>query len=228
MATEIKVPTLGESVTSATVARWMKHEGDSVAADEPLVELETDKVTVEVNAPAAGVLTSIAVPEGGEVEVGALLALLEAGAKAASAWCFGPSGCRRQRLRRHPRRQHLRRDRRRLPRRQLPRRSGRTGAGHGGACGGQSSSGGAPPPRPLGPVSRPAGAAGAATAGGGEADGRAACGAGTDRRRQRQGRADHQGRRAGVPEPPGAGPAPPRRPWRNRLGRTSRASNGCG
>ena len=87
MATEIKVPTLGESVTSATVARWMKHAGDAVAVDEPLVELETDKVTVEVTAPAAGVLTSIAVPEGGEVEVGALLALLEAGATAAA-----PSG----------------------------------------------------------------------------------------------------------------------------------------
>jgi 2-oxoglutarate dehydrogenase E2 component (dihydrolipoamide succinyltransferase) len=84
MATEIKVPTLGESVSSATVARWMKHEGDTVAVDEPLVELETDKVTVEVNAPAAGVLTSIVVPEGGEVEVGALLALLEAGAKGAA------------------------------------------------------------------------------------------------------------------------------------------------
>ena len=56
MATEIKVPTLGESVTSATVARWMKQEGDAVAADEPLVELETDKVTVEVSAPSAGVL----------------------------------------------------------------------------------------------------------------------------------------------------------------------------
>jgi 2-oxoglutarate dehydrogenase E2 component (dihydrolipoamide succinyltransferase) len=85
MATEIKVPTLGESVTSATVARWMKHAGDTVALDEPLVELETDKVTVEVNAPAAGVLASIAVPEGGEVEVGALLAILEAGAKAAAS-----------------------------------------------------------------------------------------------------------------------------------------------
>ncbi len=83
MATEIKVPTLGESVTSATVARWMKQEGDApVVVDEPLVELETDKVTVEVNAPASGVLTSIAVPEGGEVEVGALLAMLEAGAPA--------------------------------------------------------------------------------------------------------------------------------------------------
>src|SRR3984957_1974590 len=80
MATEINVPTLGESVTSATVGRWMKHEGDPVAADEPLVELETDKVTVEVTAPAAGVLSSIAAPEGSEVPVGALLATLEAGA----------------------------------------------------------------------------------------------------------------------------------------------------
>ena len=80
MATEIKVPTLGESVTSATVARWMKHEGEAVAADEPLVELETDKVTVEVSAPSAGVLTSISAPEGSEVPVGALLGLLDAGA----------------------------------------------------------------------------------------------------------------------------------------------------
>jgi 2-oxoglutarate dehydrogenase E2 component (dihydrolipoamide succinyltransferase) len=85
MATEIKVPTLGESVTTATVARWMKHEGDSVAADEPLVELETDKVTVEVSAPTAGVLSSIVAQEGSEVPVGALLATLEAGAGASSA-----------------------------------------------------------------------------------------------------------------------------------------------
>ena len=84
MATEINVPTLGESVTSATVARWMKHEGEAVAADEPLVELETDKVTVEVSAPVAGVLTSISAQEGSEVPVGALLGLLEAGAGAAS------------------------------------------------------------------------------------------------------------------------------------------------
>ena len=80
MATEIKVPTLGESVTSATVARWMKHEGEAVEADEPLVELETDKVTVEVSAPAAGVLTSIGAPEGSEVPVGALLGMLDGGA----------------------------------------------------------------------------------------------------------------------------------------------------
>jgi 2-oxoglutarate dehydrogenase E2 component (dihydrolipoamide succinyltransferase) len=85
MATEITVPTLGESVTSATIARWMKHEGEAVAADEPLVELETDKVTVEVSAPTAGVLTSIAAQEGSEVPVGARLAMLEPGDGAATA-----------------------------------------------------------------------------------------------------------------------------------------------
>src|SRR5271165_3405289 len=82
MATEIKVPTLGESVTTATIARWMKHPGDMVAADEPLVELETDKVTVEVAAPAAGVLTSISAAEGSEVEVGAVLGTLDGEATA--------------------------------------------------------------------------------------------------------------------------------------------------
>jgi 2-oxoglutarate dehydrogenase E2 component (dihydrolipoamide succinyltransferase) len=85
MATEITVPTLGESVTSATVARWLKQAGEAVALDEPLVELETDKVTVEVNAPAAGVLSSISAPEGSEVPVGALLGMLDAGATAVSA-----------------------------------------------------------------------------------------------------------------------------------------------
>ena len=84
MASEITVPALGESVTSAMVARWMKQEGDTVAADEPLVELETDKVTVEVSAPAAGVLTSIAAPQGAEVAVGALLGVVD-GAGAAKA-----------------------------------------------------------------------------------------------------------------------------------------------
>lgn len=73
MATDIKVPTLGESVTTATIAKWLKKVGDAVAADEPLVELETDKVTVEVNAPAAGTLAEIVAAEGTEVEVGALL-----------------------------------------------------------------------------------------------------------------------------------------------------------
>ncbi len=80
MPTEIKVPTLGESVTSATVARWLKKAGERVAADEPLVELETDKVTVEVNAPAAGTLAEITAPEGEEVDVGALLGLLSGAA----------------------------------------------------------------------------------------------------------------------------------------------------
>jgi 2-oxoglutarate dehydrogenase E2 component (dihydrolipoamide succinyltransferase) len=79
MATEIKVPTLGESVTTATIARWLKQAGDTVAADEPLVELETDKVTVEVNAPAAGTLGAIVAAEGAEVEVGALLGEIIAG-----------------------------------------------------------------------------------------------------------------------------------------------------
>ena len=79
MATEIKVPTLGESVTTATVARWLKPAGAEVAADEPLVELETDKVTVEVNAPGAGRLGEILAPEGAEVSVGAVLGLLTTG-----------------------------------------------------------------------------------------------------------------------------------------------------
>ncbi|MDR3533802.1 MAG: 2-oxoglutarate dehydrogenase complex dihydrolipoyllysine-residue succinyltransferase [Rhodopila sp.] len=84
MATEIVVPALGESVTTATVARWIKQQGETVAADEPLVELETDKVTVEVNAPSAGVLSSIVVPEGTEVEVGAVLGLVDAAGAAAA------------------------------------------------------------------------------------------------------------------------------------------------
>jgi 2-oxoglutarate dehydrogenase E2 component (dihydrolipoamide succinyltransferase) len=84
MATEIKVPTLGESVTTATVARWLKQAGEAVAADEALVELETDKVTVEVNAPAAGTLSEISVAEGGEVEVGAVLGVLTEGGAAAA------------------------------------------------------------------------------------------------------------------------------------------------
>ena len=71
--TQILVPTLGESVSEATVAQWLKKEGDTVALDEPLVELETDKVTLEVNSPTAGVISSITVQEGEDVEVGALL-----------------------------------------------------------------------------------------------------------------------------------------------------------
>ena len=73
MSTEIRVPTLGESVTEATIGQWFKKVGDSVAADEPIVELETDKVTIEVPAPAAGVLEAIAAQQGETVDVGALL-----------------------------------------------------------------------------------------------------------------------------------------------------------
>jgi 2-oxoglutarate dehydrogenase E2 component (dihydrolipoamide succinyltransferase) len=79
MSTEIKVPVLGESVTTAIVARWLKKAGDAVKADEPVVELETDKVSVEVPAPSAGTLGAISAEEGAEVEVGALLAMLEDG-----------------------------------------------------------------------------------------------------------------------------------------------------
>jgi 2-oxoglutarate dehydrogenase E2 component (dihydrolipoamide succinyltransferase) len=83
MAIEIIVPTLGESVSDATVARWIKTTGDNVAADEPVVELETDKVTLEVPAPAAGQIGDIVAAEGTVVEVGAILARLEEGAAAA-------------------------------------------------------------------------------------------------------------------------------------------------
>ncbi|MGD8879035.1 MAG: 2-oxoglutarate dehydrogenase complex dihydrolipoyllysine-residue succinyltransferase [Methyloceanibacter sp.] len=79
MTTEIRVPTLGESVVEATVGQWFKQAGEEVAADEPLVELETDKVTVEVPAPSAGVLSEIVVKEGDTVEVGALLGAIADG-----------------------------------------------------------------------------------------------------------------------------------------------------
>src|SRR5579864_7057874 len=83
--TEIRVPTLGESVTEATIGRWFKAAGDAVAVDEPLVEIETDKVTVEVPAPAAGVLSEIAVKDGDTVAVGAVLGQIKEGAVAAPA-----------------------------------------------------------------------------------------------------------------------------------------------
>lgn len=82
---DIKVPTLGESITSATVAKWFKSEGDAVAIDEPICELETDKVTVEVNAPVAGVLNKITAQEGEEVEVDAVLGAIAEGDAAAPA-----------------------------------------------------------------------------------------------------------------------------------------------
>lgn len=86
MATDIRVPTLGESVTEATIGQWFKKVGDTVAADEPVVELETDKVTIEVPAPAAGVLETITANPGDTVNVGALIgAIAAAGAAAAAA-----------------------------------------------------------------------------------------------------------------------------------------------
>src|SRR5258708_5193977 len=85
MATEIRVPTLGESVTEATVGQWFKKVGDTVAADEPLVELETDKVTLEVPAPSAGVIAEIAVKDGDTVGIGALLGSINPNGAAAKA-----------------------------------------------------------------------------------------------------------------------------------------------
>ena len=86
MATEIRVPTLGESVSEATIGKWFKKPGEAVKADEPLLELETDKVTLEVNAPSAGVLSEIVAKDGETVEPGALLAQIDAaGAGAAPA-----------------------------------------------------------------------------------------------------------------------------------------------
>jgi 2-oxoglutarate dehydrogenase E2 component (dihydrolipoamide succinyltransferase) len=82
---EIRVPTLGESVTEATIGKWFKKAGDVVAVDEPLVELETDKVTIEVPAPAAGVLTDVAVKDGDTVAVGALLGAIKEGPGAVPA-----------------------------------------------------------------------------------------------------------------------------------------------
>src|SRR6201986_5237682 len=81
--TEIRVPTLGESVTEATIGRWFKKAGDAVAVDDPLVELETDKVTIEVPAPSAGTLGEIIAKDGQTVAVGALLGQITDGAAAA-------------------------------------------------------------------------------------------------------------------------------------------------
>ena len=81
--TEIRVPTLGESVTEATIGRWFKKAGEAVAVDEPLVELETDKVTIEVPAPSAGTLGEIIAKDGQTVAVGALLGQINDGAAGA-------------------------------------------------------------------------------------------------------------------------------------------------
>ena len=91
MSVEINVPTLGESVTDATVARWIKNAGDAVAADEPIVELETDKVTLEVPSPVAGQLEEIIAAEGATVEVGALLARVVEGPMVSKAATKSPA-----------------------------------------------------------------------------------------------------------------------------------------
>lgn len=84
MSTPITVPALGESVSEATVAKWLKQVGDTVRADEPLVELETDKVTIEVNAPSAGTISEIVIKEGSNVAVGTVIGQLAAGGAAAA------------------------------------------------------------------------------------------------------------------------------------------------
>jgi len=90
MSTDIKVPPMGESVTEATVARWFKKEGDAVKRDEPLLELETDKVTVEVPSPADGAIESIAVQQGATVSVGAVLGAIAEGKAGAAAKAPAP------------------------------------------------------------------------------------------------------------------------------------------
>ncbi len=128
--TDIRVPTLGESVTEATVGKWFKQPGDAVAVDEPLVELETDKVTLEVPAPAAGILGEIAAKNGETVGVGAILGMIKDGAGAAvkavrplAARRAAPTSSKQPPLRstlpkksrssRNPRRRSTRRSRRR-------------------------------------------------------------------------------------------------------------------
>jgi len=89
MTTEVKVPTLGESITEGTLAQWLKKAGDTVAVDEPIASLETDKVTVEVPAPVAGVIADTAVAEGDTVEVGAVIAHIDESGKAGAAATAG-------------------------------------------------------------------------------------------------------------------------------------------
>ena len=84
MSEKILVPTLGESVTEATVSKWLKSQGEKVSVDEPIVELETDKVNVEVPAPSNGVLERISVKEGETVNVGALLGMINGSVKEVS------------------------------------------------------------------------------------------------------------------------------------------------
>ena len=91
MATEILVPVLGESITEATIGEWLKQPGDAVAADEPVASLETDKVSVEVGAPVAGIMGAHAVKVGDTVNVGALIGTIEAGSGAAATPAAAPA-----------------------------------------------------------------------------------------------------------------------------------------
>src|SRR3954469_7056715 len=91
MSVQIVVPALGESVTEATVSKWMKKVGDTVKADEPLLELETDKVTQEVYAPSAGTLGAINAEAGAVVPIGAVLGVISEGGAAASAASAAPA-----------------------------------------------------------------------------------------------------------------------------------------
>src|ERR1700742_2567568 len=85
MSTQIVVPPMGESVSEATVAKWLKKVGDAVRVDEPLVELETDKVTLEVNATAAGTISEIKAQPGSNVGVGAVLGVIQEGSASVSS-----------------------------------------------------------------------------------------------------------------------------------------------
>jgi len=110
MATEIRVPTLGESITEATVARWLKQPGEPVERDEPVVELETDKVTLEVPAPAAGRLGEVLAAEGANVPVGAVLGTIADRAAAAPHSGPLPAGGERESSRGSPSPVHRERD----------------------------------------------------------------------------------------------------------------------
>ena len=90
MSESVKLPALGESVTEGTVTRWLKKVGDTIAVDEPLVEVSTDKVDTEIPSPVAGVIEQILVQEDETVEVGAVLAII---GRRTCTCCFGSCGC---------------------------------------------------------------------------------------------------------------------------------------
>jgi 2-oxoglutarate dehydrogenase E2 component (dihydrolipoamide succinyltransferase) len=91
MSTEVKVPTLGESVSEATIGQWLKQPGETVALDEPIASLETDKVAIEVNAPVAGVLSQQLAAVGDTVTVSAIIAVIEEGAAGAAPKAAAPA-----------------------------------------------------------------------------------------------------------------------------------------